>query len=196
MGDGAAKLNGTYGGIVSLGVGGALTCSSATAARFEAPGARLVVDGTPAFATYLPFSVEFWVKPDEVTTTPSFLVGRRVTTSGYMFTSSTAGVVFTRDQSGTVGERVTGPALTPGAWHHVVGVFSGTLMTVYVDGVPTSTAASLSNASGVAPFAVGTLPSTATGPTVTIGAFDEVAIYDKALLEVRVTAHYNAGKGL
>jgi hypothetical protein len=99
-----------------------------------------------------------------------------------------------RNQASTFGLAAAPTPLPRGRWHHLVGIYDGGVMTLYVNG---SLAASV-------PFP-GTLRNGGPSPDrVLIGAtrdgsnssfqwkglIDEVAIYDRALPHDRVLAHY------
>ena len=78
-------------------------------------------------------------------------------------------------------------------WHHLVGVYDGTNMTIYIDGAQaatstTSVPASLSATAGNN-FQIGAL----NGSFFTSGNIDEVGIWNSALSSAAVTEIYNSG---
>jgi hypothetical protein len=78
-------------------------------------------------------------------------------------------------------------------WHHLLGVYDGTNMTIYIDGAQaatstTSVPASLSATAGNN-FQIGAL----NGSFFTSGSIDEVAVWNSALSSDAVTEIYNSG---
>jgi hypothetical protein len=101
------------------------------------------------------------------------------------------GVTFER--WGSFHNAVGGGPVNDGKWHHLVGTFDGARMKLYVDG-----ALAEDNASGVtivydasSPFAIAKQSCCSnTFP----GSIDEVALYDRALLDVQIKAHLAAAR--
>ena len=196
--DGVAstKLPATYSGSVTLAAAGAPICTpTPRAARIAAAGGIVRVDGTPHFADSLPFSVEFWVNVDTLNSTERYLVGR-AGAGGYWFTYTTLGVKFLRKEGGLTDTATNASMLSPGTWHHIVGVYTGPEIILYVDGKGSKITSMRTNGAAILAFSIGTQATAIGGLNDTLGAFDEVAIYDKVLTEPRVQAHYNAGAGL
>src|SRR5919205_3175222 len=83
-----------------------------------------------------------------------------------------------------------------GSWHHVVATQDGSGMALYVDGAPVGT----DPATGHVPYwgnwhiGSGNLSGWPSEPSSTAfsGWLDEVAVYDYALTQAQVTAHYTA----
>lgn len=80
-----------------------------------------------------------------------------------------------------------------GTWYHVVGVYNGTDLRIYVNGVLDSTPASLSGGinDSTADVMFGRYYDTNTDINATIG---DVRIYDKALTATEILQNYNATK--
>ncbi|PWU14941.1 MAG: hypothetical protein C5B50_16195 [Verrucomicrobia bacterium] len=87
----------------------------------------------------------------------------------------------------------------PGIWHHLVGVCdeaNGTV-TLYIDGVP-QTPAAITPGAGILdspqPVLVGarSVSSTTNNNLILYGTIDEAALYNSALSQARVQAHYYA----
>jgi len=77
-------------------------------------------------------------------------------------------------------------------WYHIVGAYDGSNLTIYVDGVSSSSPASGSlNLTGSSAY-VGFLE----GGAYLNGIIDEVAIYSKALNATEVLDQYNAGRAM
>lgn len=145
------------------------------------------------FAGTAPMTLEVWVK---VTGTLGHIVGRY---TGHSFSiNSTNGLVFRRRDSDGASDFIARPAgLALGTTYHLVGTYDGANLKLYVnfDGVnaaavPVPSSRSLSNTSnsGYNNFEFG--HGTSTG---FVGLVDEVAVYDYALPESRIRAHYLAG---
>ncbi|MFC1576337.1 LamG-like jellyroll fold domain-containing protein, partial [Candidatus Omnitrophota bacterium] len=103
---------------------------------------------------------------------------------------------FELSADGSIKSRVSNTTHTSGAWYHIVGVWDGSVMSMYVNGASDTT------------------PDTKTG-TMTfdnskylrignsryenneqfLGLIDDVRIYDKALSEQEISAIYNGGGG-
>jgi hypothetical protein len=106
-----------------------------------------------------------------------------------------ANFVVRRDGNG-MGLAAGSSASTRGQWHHLVGVFSGGVMTIYVDGVKGSE----QNIGGVlqnlgpAPdrVMIGATRSGTEGSFNFKGLMDEVAIYDYALNAAQIRTHFRA----
>lgn len=191
---GTPPLPGTYYGDVRFGFPGALACDPGTAVRFNSGNARVEIDDTPAYSGTTAFSVEFWVKLDAVATTPTYLVGRQTGGVGFLLTATTAGVLFQRSDPGLVTHEVTVGPFTAGAWHHVVGVFTGMAMLVYLDGISAVKTSSLTHGPA-AKLTIASPSATAPASFAAVGSFDEVALYNDALPADQVLAHFDAGIG-
>ena len=84
-------------------------------------------------------------------------------------------------------------------WHHVVGTFNGTTLSLYTDGVLRGTAA-VSGAvnAGINPPVVGHMYESDTNatlypPNAFAGMIDEVAVYETVLSAARIKKHYDEG---
>lgn len=155
------------------------------------------------FAGHEPFTVEAWVRPDEITAGFEALVAKHgynagragwqlwLTPRGPGCTSACAGTVSFQRWDAGVCECLTGErALTPG-WHHIVATYDGSWMALYVDGMldhrrPTTAAS--------APTTYDPLYLGAMSPTFGLlhGALSEVALYREALGADRIRAHVRA----
>ncbi|HTI69978.1 MAG TPA: LamG-like jellyroll fold domain-containing protein [Candidatus Limnocylindria bacterium] len=185
---------------------GALGGGGATSTHFSNPGFQVGYFGSTVDIDYNealnpsgPFSVEFWARPSAVA--PDLFApvasldiangGRE----GFLFYAGTdAGVPGWQfrvgNTSGYVGT-VKGGTVTSNAWHYIVGVYDGTQITLYVNGVALPSV----NAPGFTPnteeiFRIGatTIPNRGWD-----GWVQEVAIYPKALTAADVTSHFGVG---
>ncbi|HEX5221569.1 MAG TPA: LamG-like jellyroll fold domain-containing protein [Verrucomicrobiae bacterium] len=176
---------------------GALAGDSSTAVSFS--GGRVSV---PYSAELNPaaFTIEAWLKPNAVNapgtlTCPLSSVHIADPRSGWLIYQSDTGWNFrTYDQNGTATAiSITGgPAPVVGEWYHVVATWDGSFGKVYVNGVPMATnevaAAYVPNPDNA--FSVGARND---GAFVWNGTADEVALYDTALSDAQILAHYENG---
>jgi hypothetical protein len=91
---------------------------------------------------------------------------------------------------------VTGTSdLRDGKWHHVVGVYAATTISIYVDGsLQAFTAcANLPVTYGMTP--IGEIAAKANG-SVFAGALEQVAVWNRALSSLEVTALFHGGSGI
>lgn len=146
------------------------------------------------------FSIEVWIK----TTTTG---GGRILGFGNGGTnqfSSTSDRQLYMNPSGKVvfgvGNATKTVATSPlsynnGAWHHVLGTFTGSALTLYVDGVQVATAVGVTTSyTGYWRAGAENLSSWPTPPNGSyfVGGLDELAVYGTALSAARVSAHYTA----
>jgi Concanavalin A-like lectin/glucanases superfamily/Bacterial Ig-like domain/Calcineurin-like phosphoesterase len=192
---------GTYQGGVTLGALGALANDANKAAHFDGVDDQVNM-GDPAngsldFGT-ADFTVEAWVKT--TVNGERTIFAKKAATGNYWQATVT-------DDGGHAGEvrvylNAGGPLVTAygrgkpvdnGAWHHVVIAFDrGVSITIYVDGVATTTAATgTADVGNSGPFQVGKTDAYA----YFSGDIDEVAVYPTLLSAARVQAHLAAGRG-
>ena len=204
--------NGTTHTAIIHGVSGAIGADSGNSAvRMPAQifGACVQIPFQPSLNPSGPFSVEFWAKPAqtadascaaasrEIVETPS---GRR---NGWMLyqmnSSQTNGNGFNFLCYNTSGETaVTAAAadlsIAINTWYHVVGVFDGTNVALYVNGTSVATASlpggSSFRANTSRPM---TFLARSDGNNTYVGDLDESAFYPRALTAAEVLAHYQAG---
>jgi hypothetical protein len=109
--------------------------------------------------------------------------------------SGTSGVVFAVNVNGTVWWLTTDPAPVPfGAWSHVAGVYDGTNVSIYVNGLLVSRTPG-ANPAPIVPsgnnLQLGHDPS---NPSRYFnGLVDEASVYNTALSAAQIQAIYNAG---
>ncbi|MGA2245279.1 MAG: LamG-like jellyroll fold domain-containing protein [Verrucomicrobiota bacterium] len=142
-----------------------------------------------------PFSVEFWARPTSDANTYEIPVGNfggYSTDSGWHFYQSpgTPGSwIWTVPSTGQFIQTVP---VVKNQWAYIVGVYDGTNLIFYVNGVATATvsgAGYLANDTG--DLFIGGDPITGWGNWE--GYVDEVAIYTNALTLAQVTNHYAVG---
>ncbi len=153
-------------------------------------------------ASTAPFTIEFWVNPAQNTNNGWAPVFNRISTSprsGWTFFqrgSADGGWNFAlyNGSGSSVGAQITGggSAFAVGAWTHVVGIWDGTVPSLYINGVNSGSAATGTgyNASTSAVFSVG---SYANGDNSFLGGVvDETAFYNKTLTGAQIAAHFAA----
>lgn len=172
---------------VKLGEPGALTGDSDAAMYFD--GTTYVDIGDELdLAGSATFTIEAWVYPQAG---KGGYFGKAMYDSGYkgyFFADNDSTLQFVRD-----GATVAVPVITFTAYTHIVGTYDGLNLIVYLNGskagakVATNSVTDHPN-----PLMIGAV----NGWGDFVGWIDEVAIYDKALSESEIKAHYDAGKGL
>lgn len=193
-------------------VGGALANGVGTGVQFpNAAGNRVVIPYQPALGTATPFSVEFWAAPADVSSADSsFMCPASLTQFGappgngdgtrkgwLFYQNGGAGWIFrTYGSANTAFNATANQTITVGQWYHIVGVYDGTNVLLYVNGqlaastpadsyVPVDAAAS--------PFSVGARGYGALGFFRYNGSMDEVAYYTNILSPADILAHYQNG---
>lgn len=192
-----AAANGTYFHSSALQQPGVLTGDPCV--KLDGASQYIDVPYSPVLNTNGPFSVEFWANETVVA------AGAK---SGVMSFNGSTGFLFYTDNNGpNWGFRVfygtgrtyvvdTGPANEPNTWYHVVGVFDGALVHIYVNGVENTPPQAIGGNGYVpnttAPLRIGA-GSPAGAPSLYFpGWMDEVAMYPYALSSTQVAAHYAA----
>ena len=160
----------------------------------------LLFDGSSGFATsplslngVAAMSVECWVKFSVAPTTfPRFVASDFVNANHVGFqlgAGNPPGAFFNIGNGTTFVTTSFSTTMATNTWHHLVGTWDGTTMSIYWNGVlqqqntvsamgATSQLITLAGSRSAAQFA---------------GSLDEVALYSTALSAARVLAHYQAG---
>lgn len=188
-----ALLNG-----VTLGRPGALAGDADTAAGFASSSqTKIDVPWTDALNTPV-FTVECWAK-----VTGGAGVHRSPLTSradgpqrGYIFYAEPGNTwqfwIGTGDQSGWVS--LPGPAVQLNTFAHLVGVYDGSTLSFYVNGILVAQRNNtLFGVNDSSPLRIGGGATEGDGNFFFEGDVDEVAVYGTALGEDRILAHYVAG---
>jgi PKD repeat protein len=191
---------GTIKGGVTLGTPGALVGDSDTAMTFDGGSGYASVANRANLDPTGDLTVEAWVKPAVVGTVGGAIVHKGGSTGNsvwqYRLSLTSAGKWRGTVFSGTTAFTVTDPG-TPSTtqWTYLAVTRSGSLLTLYVNGVSVATApVSGATNSTTGLFAIGRTGSSATD--YFNGAIDEVAFYPSALSSSRIYAHYTAGQQL
>ena len=146
------------------------------------------------------FSVEFWAKLDDATTSDRSTAVVKSTRDqwddgwGFYDRQSDGRFIFwvdTYDLNSTPAASaryVSSARPAPGVYHHYVGTFDGETVSLYVDGaLAGSTTAVPLTAPSAAPLLIGSARFPQAG---WLGAIDEVAFYNSALTADQVLRHY------
>jgi hypothetical protein len=180
--------------------------SSDTSYRFSNPGWVVGFFGGTVDVPYNaalnpsgPFTIELWAKPSS--TAPDLFSPVCSLDASQNSGNSREGYLIYYD--GATGKwnfrvgafagyagTIEGGTVTTGAWHHIVGVYSGSSITLYVNGVQAATGAATGfTPNATQPFRIGAT----TIPNRTFdGWVDEVAFYGSALNAATIRAHYDA----
>ena len=185
--------NGTYGSTVKPGL---LGYSTDRAAGFDGTTATSFVDTGVTSLSASAFSVEAWVNAN-TTDGPNRIVAKdQVGVQGQFILWFDGGALRFHVHNDTAWVIAEAPTTPPaGTTFHVVGVFDGTDVILYVDGAEVAR-----SALGAATTRTNTLPITigadsdATNPRDHIfdGTIDEVAIYESVLTQPQIQAHFDA----
>ncbi|MEU4391482.1 LamG domain-containing protein [Kribbella sp. NPDC023855] len=184
---------------VSFGVTGALTASGNTAARFDGLNDFVRAAGT----TGLPVgasarSVELWFKTTSSAKQMLFSYGTPATNQLFALSLNAGGASMTAWGGGSGSDKTFTPAaaVNDGLWHHLVKTYSGTSITLYLDGVAL-TPQSAVRATALDPygFSIGAVPNSLdpNSPAYFDGTIDDVSLYTTALNQTTVTNHRQFG---
>jgi hypothetical protein len=200
--NGAAATADTSGSIVRA-QPGALADPANSALKFSGTGTnRVLVPYKSAWNINGPFSVELWLKGGTDFTCPAASADPTPSTArGWLFyqgnfgQSSGNGWWFRVYQTGAA--RVNAQVdmtVNPNSWYHLVGVYDGSKVLLYVNGALVDstalTAAYTPNTNAAYPLNLGARPDG--GAYAYSGLMDEVACYTNALSASQVAAHYAA----
>ncbi len=154
------------------------------------PGDIFDFDGTAAF------TLEAWFRPDRYDGEYRFLIHHNeestLRQSYGIYVQTNNGLVFERYVDGD-GRGAAVPLPARSSWHHIVGVYDGAHLQLFLDGTLASSAPDLRSAkkkSSVLQIGWGW----GDGSGVLRGTLDEVAIYEKALAPERIAAHFEAAR--
>ncbi|HVM47137.1 MAG TPA: LamG-like jellyroll fold domain-containing protein [Candidatus Acidoferrum sp.] len=186
--------NGTASAAVVFGAVGAFPDDLDTACHFDASNSDKVdVDFHPALNSSA-FSFECWARvTGGGNSTASPLTSRNApVTQGYCFQVSSNNVWQFCSGTGinNLWHTLNGPAVTPGRWTHLVGTYSGTSKTFYVNGLAAASATVQFAPNTDAPLRLGAGATEGAGNDFFNGDVDEVAVYGYALSAARVQTHY------
>lgn len=196
----AAGSDGTYSVAgLALGAPGAIAGDPDTAVTLTDGSGRITIATGASFDGLLPFSIELWVKPSPSNTTLGFAFDHTYWNGderrGWDLLAGNNGTIFERWASKTAKSVAYGDPVSVGTWHHLVGTFDGTTMRVYVDGLRAGqTTTSLELPARTSVMTIGHQSCDCGLTNSFIGDIDELAVYDKALTDTQIAAHYAAAK--
>lgn len=134
-------------------------------------------------------TIELWMKLDAVHEGEGFLAGYGNFGSleqSYHLGTAAKSLFFSQ-----WGGSIFGPDLNVGEWYHVAVSNTGSSFTLYVNGQPVATGDLPLNTPTESTFYIGGLPNDTAKRFE--GIVDEVAIYNRALLQVEIDALYQVG---
>ncbi len=192
------KNNGSYLNGVELGVPGALTGDANNAAGFSAANQSKVEVPYTAELNPPVFSLEVWAKVTGGAGAHRSPLASRddAPQRGYIFYAEPGNTwqFWTGTGASSGWDVIAGPALTIGAWAHLVATYDGTTKRFYVNGAEVGTS---TNPFGVNDAQLLRIGGSATenpvGSFFFEGSIDEVAVYDKPLSPESILTHYAAG---
>lgn len=173
---------------------------------FAIDGNRVRVPYASAWNANSAFSVEFWAKPGVTNLgCPAASVEFSTPRNGWLFYQGPAslsdgnGWFFRIYHSSGSSVASVGFPIDTNAWYHVVGVFDGSSIKLYTNGALAASTALPSGATytptanTAIPLTFGARADGASGYFTYTGYVDEPAFYSKALTDVQVLSHYQAG---
>ncbi|MFH1230652.1 MAG: LamG domain-containing protein [Planctomycetota bacterium] len=164
------------------------------AAQFDGVDDYVNVPRSSSIEPTTAISVEFWYKPNTISSNQRPLdKGVYGTNLGYQSArySSNNTLNFSIGNGSVTQYAGANTVLTNGTWYHVVGVFDGRYVRLYINGVQESTVADFGS--------VVTMSNTTADLLIGGGeaydncSLDEVRIYNRALSSEEVRYHYNKG---
>ena len=200
MAKAAAGTDGTYSVAgIGLGTAGALAGDPDTAVTLTDGSGRITVDTGASFNGLTPFSVELWVKPATSNTNLGFVLDHTDWSGddrrGWCLLAGKSNASFERWASTTAKSSVGNTTLAAGQWHHLVGTFDGTTMRLFIDTVRVEErSGSVELPARNSTMTVGHTSCNCGHVSSFGGDVDELAVYDKALTEPQIKAHYAAAK--
>ncbi len=184
---GPNEIDAEYRGSCTHGVPGPFPNSTAVelagACEIRAPG----ID----FSQQAPFTLEIWAKPRAIGPSYRRLFGHGVNDAlGYqhigLYFREPAGAVFERTINNQL-VAATGPPPSLQSFVHVVGVYSGAMLTLYMNGAPVATSEDTrSQVAKSTPLWIGSNGA----ENFFDGTLAEAAVYAKALSATQIANHY------
>lgn len=195
--DSKGTNTGDYINGVATAVAGALANDINTGATFDGVNDYVQVantTGVPVGSTARTF--ELWFKTSSANRQVLYSYGSRASGQEYGLWLNAGGTSMTAWGYATDNSFTMPSALNNGAWHHVVQTYSGTSMTIYIDGVAL-TPQTVSRATVMNQYwlGIGAVidPSDSNSGGYFAGQIDDVSLYTTALDATTVTNHYQLG---
>lgn len=190
---GSAKIGARSSNVVRLGQPSLVKEGGDSAVQFVIGDTVVSTASTPDwFSENKPFSIELWIRVDDVPTSSEILMhGSRTAGVGLVFESGGA-LRVSRFENG-IGTKVGKSVLPIKANHHVVATYNGAVLSLYIDGaIEDSQADATKHASSSVPITVGASTPTGGIPQL-VATLDEIALYDRDLSLADIQAHAKAG---
>jgi len=185
--------NGTYQGGVSLAASSPVPGSGALAAVFDGTSGHVPVADESAYDVTGPISVAAWIKVAAFTAS-----GQAILTKGNNAWRLTRNANTNTIQFACTGlspDYVNGTKnVSDGGWHLLVGVYDGSSLTLYVDGVVDGTVSSTGSIS-TNDYDVEIGGNSQSGGREFDGAIYDARVYNRALCPAEVQTLYGGGSG-
>lgn len=188
--DRVAAKNGTYSGGYTLNQAGALSGSGDSDPGISLNGSTGWVTTPVTLATtqLAHFSLEAWVKIAAAPTSTRTIAG--ITNSIKLQLLNTRQVQASYLDGAGVTRSVLASSITTGVWHHLVVLYDGSQLRVYIDGLQSNAGVLPAPAGNANTFGIG---NTSSSSNWFNGQIDEVALYTRALTVAEVLDHKNRG---
>jgi len=163
---------------------------SGTGLRFDGGNDAVVVTHSASLDVASNLTIEAWLKPEAGAGWGVFLSRTPTGRQGWQFDYLSDGRLRLYIGTGSWGVAVTTATATPGVWTHVVGVYDGSAIRVYVNGILDVQAPKTGQMGGgvstleIGDYNRGTYPFR--------GMIDEVVIYNRALSAQEVADRYDS----
>jgi hypothetical protein len=197
--DSKGSNTGDYKNGVTLGAAGAMAGDTNTAATFDGVNDYVQVTNSTGLPTAAATrSVEAWFKTSSSARQVLVDYGTRANTQEFALWLDAGGSSMTAWGFGTGNDKsfALSSAVNNGSWHQVVLTYSGTSLTLYIDGVAlASQAATRNTAIDMYGFGIGAVinPADSNSGGFFTGSIDEVSFYTSVLTAAQVTDHYQLG---
>lgn len=192
-----SAFHGTYGGTVTLNQAATpIKSDNNTSALFDGSTGNVAIPAGLSTAGYSGFSVECWVKLANTT----FVQNPRLIANSHTDSDNKGFELYIQKSANSFNMTIGNGSTFANAnwvttldtnWHHVIGTWNGTTITLYVDGTSRATA-SLSGTMGTPSSAIALGYADTYNGDFLPGSLDECAIYNYALTGTQVTNHFNA----
>ena len=190
--DQRATRNGTYAGSPALGQPGALFNDPATSVGLNGTSQYVQAPADAALNSPVQFSVEVWAKPTGGVGTYHGVVTSRVYPQGWvLYLGTDSSWEFWVNSGSGMASIYSNPA-TLNSWHHLVGTYDGTTVSLYDNGVLAASAPSTTYA-GQTGNALQIARSEPGDNLYFPGQLEEAAVYGAALSAAQVQHHYSVG---
>jgi len=156
------------------------------------------VDLGQPISDYSAFTISGWFKPTSTSTTQYVVAQRGSESLGWYELMIRSGSVWRFEVKNQSGGEFNSPTISVsfGSWQHVVGVFTGTRVELYVDGTRAGTGTAYSGAipAPTADAAIGVIAGGGSGSEYA-GRVDDVRIFEDGLDSSDIAYLHNSGTG-